>query len=323
LICESLMQATKEELGKTTGLITDIERYAINDGFGLRTTVFVKGCPLRCAWCSNPETQENHQEMFFFQDKCIGCGECIHTCGRNAVSETLVADRTVCADCYKSGVPFSCVENCYAQCRKIAGDRTAASEVMQVVKRDQPFYELSGGGVTVSGGEPMMQPEFTYAVLKLLTLNYIHTAIETCGAGQADDYKKIAPYLNLAFLDLKHTDDEKHTEYTGTGNVPLLENIILMDRLSGEHGFELMLRVPVIPGFNDTKEEMDCIAGFIRQNCKNAKGVELLPYHKLGRGKYASLGRVYEFAGVQPPSDTRMADFIDIFHQKGIQNYRF
>jgi len=307
----------------TRGTVTDIERYAINDGFGLRTTVFLKGCPLKCKWCSNPETQKFYQQMIYFQDKCIGCGACKEVCPYGAFTNGLEADREICEKCHDRIDAFKCVEECYPQCRKIAGDKMTVQEVVDIVKRDMPFYQLSGGGVTISGGEPLAQPQFTFELLKAFNENWIDTAIETCGVGAVEDYKLIAPFLKFAFMDLKCVDNRKHYEWTGADNELIKKNIICMDELSKKYGFQLIIRTPIIPGFNDSQEEVRGIAEFVANNCKNYIGMELLPYHKLGRGKYISLGRAYELAELATPTDEHMDKLIKILDEYKIPIYKF
>ncbi len=323
LIDNKYLNSSSEELNQVTGTISDIERYAINDGFGLRTTVFLKGCPLRCKWCSNPETQKFHQEMVFFQDKCIGCGACVRLCEYGALDNGLIADRSICDSCNKREKAFKCIEKCYPKCRKIVGDKMTVKEVVDIVKRDMPFYEMSGGGVTLSGGEPMSQPEYAYALLKSFCENWIDTAIETCGAGEKHDYELVAPYLKFVFMDLKSCDSSRHLEWTGSDNSRIKENIILMDTLAARYGYDLIIRTPVIPGFNDSEEEIGNIARFVSENLKNYKGMELLPYHKLGRGKYTSLGREYQLADAAVPSDARMLELNKILNEYNIHIYKF
>lgn len=195
-------------------------------------------------------------------------------------------------------------------------------EVYEAVKRDVPFYEGSGGGVTLSGGEPMAQPEFAYALIRTLTEHWISTAIETCGYAEKEDYEKIVPYLDTIFMDIKHMDSEKHQAWTGAGNEKILENIRYVDKLAGVYGNKLFIRVPVIPGFNDSLEEMAKTAQFAA-GCQNLTGMELLPYHKLGRGKYYSLGREYPLEDMAPPPAEHMAKLLEIVAGYDIPVYKF
>ena len=193
MIRKELLNAGIEELEEQAGIVANIERYAINDGNGVRTTVFLKGCQLRCRWCSNPETQAFFPEMSFFPDKCIACRKCQKLCPVQALDEQLVADRKLCRDCYKRDQAFACTKQCYTKCRKITGEHMSARQVYEEVRRDVQFYEASGGGVTLSGGEPMAQPDFAYAMLRIFTERWIDTAIETCGFAEKEDYIQTVP----------------------------------------------------------------------------------------------------------------------------------
>lgn len=305
------------------GLISDIERYAINDGFGLRTTVFLKGCPLRCRWCCNPETQSAAPEMVYFKDKCIGCGECAAGCRYGALKSGLVADRAVCENCWQRDGAFQCTEKCYARCRKVSGTWMMADDVVARVRRDLSLYRRSGGGATLSGGEPMIQPEFVEVLCAKLAASWIDVAMESCGMCPAAEYDRIAPYLSMMFMDLKHMDSEKHAAWTGASNGMILESARHLSELSLKHGFPLIFRVPVVPGFNDSPEEIDAICRFIDRECPHAVGVELLPYHKLGRGKYHSLGREYPMGETVSPDAARMEVLWGIVACRGITQYRF
>ena len=323
MISDNLIQGNFYRLLEVEGNIANIERYAINDGNGVRTTVFTKGCFLRCKWCSNPETQQFYSEMTFFPDKCIACKNCLRLCPYNAMGEDLIADRKICAECHLKEQAFACTTKCYPGCRKITGEKKTVKEVYDTVKRDVPFYESSGGGVTISGGEPMAQPEFTYALLRVLTERWIDTAIETCGFAQKDDYEKCVPYLNTIFMDIKHMDSMKHKEWTGHGNEQILENVKLVDKLAGEYGNRLFIRVPVIPAFNERAEEIEDIAKFVAGELSHVTGMELLPYHKLGRGKYYSLGRPYPMEDTEPPKDEYMSMLNGILAKYNIPVYQF
>lgn len=323
MISEQLLQGDLSCLQKTKGIIANIERYAINDGNGVRTTVFTKGCYLRCKWCSNPETQKFHSEMTFFPDKCIGCRNCFRLCPYGALAEDLSVDRRICEGCYQRENSFACTRQCYPGCRKRTGEEKSVQDVYDIVKRDVPFYESSGGGVTISGGEPMAQPEFTYALLRTLTERWIDTAIETCGYAEKQDYEKVAPYLNTVFMDVKHINSEKHKLWTGQGNEKILENVKYVDKLAGEHGMSFYIRTPVIPRFNDTEEELEGIARFVSRELKNITGMELLPYHKLGRGKYYSLGRAYSMEDAEAPDEIRMKVLQGVLAKYDIPIYQF
>ncbi len=322
MICEETVKKSTDELMDLCGMTANIERYAINDGNGVRTTVFLKGCYLQCRWCSNPETQSFFPEMSFFPDKCIACMNCAADCPYGAIKEDLTADREVCSGCHARENAFSCTKKCYVNCRKITGEKMSVREVYEAVKRDIPFYEGSGGGVTLSGGEPMAQPEFTYALARTLTERWISTAIETCGYAEKEDYEKVVPYLDTIFMDIKHMDSEKHRAWTGMGNEKILQNINRVDELAGIYGSKLFIRVPVIPGFNDRPEEIAETARFAGK-CRNLTGMELLPYHKLGRGKYYGLGRDYLLESMAPPLAEHMEKLHEILAEYDIPVYKF
>ena len=323
MISEQLLHGDINQLMEVKGNVANIERYAINDGNGVRTTVFTKGCYLRCKWCSNPETQQFHSEMTFFPDKCIGCRNCFRLCPYGAIGEDLNADRTICAKCHQQEKAFVCTEKCYPGCRKVTGEQKTVREVYDIVKRDVSFYESSGGGVTLSGGEPLAQPEFAYALLRTLTERWIDTAIETCGYAEKQDYEKVVPYLNTIFMDIKHMDPQKHKAWTGQRNEKILENIRYVDELAGSCGSRLFIRTPVIPGFNDSPDEIRAIAEFAGRELKHLTGMELLPYHKLGRGKYYSLGRTYPMEDTETPDSAHMEMLNAILAECDIPVYQF
>nr|WP_295685729.1 glycyl-radical enzyme activating protein [uncultured Lachnoclostridium sp.] len=305
------------------GIVSNIERYALNDGVGIRTTIFLKGCPLRCKWCCNPETQQFQKELMYFQDGCIACELCVDDCPYGALKNSPVPEREICLECYKRENSFACVRRCYSGCRKVSGEEQTADSIVDIVKRDMQFYLRSGGGVTLSGGEPLAQPEFLLELLKKLKENWINTAIETCGMGQGKDYEKILPYTNMIFYDLKCMDGEKHKEWTGKDNETIKENLQLIAGLTEKYSTELVVRVPVIPGFNDTEKEIRAICEFIKQIGSGISGMELLPYHKLGRGKYKSLGREYLLEGLQPPKENLMETLHKIVDSYKISSFKF
>jgi len=275
------------------GTITDIQRFSIHDGPGIRTTVFLKGCNMRCFWCHNPETLGAAPELQFFPSKCIGCGACLETCPREAhqvVDSEHVLLRERCVACGQ------CAETCYAEALVMAGREATASEVMEQVLRDKPFYDNSGGGMTLSGGEPLFQIEFSLELLRIAKAEGLHTAVETNAAWPWERVAQILPSTDLVMMDIKALDAAKHREATGIANALILENA---RRLSRE-ARSLLVRTPVIPGFNDTEEDIGAIAE-LAAGFPNLVAYELLPYHPLGEGKYKSLGMPYRAAGLKTP----------------------
>ena len=196
-------------------------------------------------------------------------------------------------------------------------------QVLEVVERDMALYRRSGGGVTLSGGEPMLQGDFVVALAKQLTLRWMEVAIETCGAAKEEDYRRIAPYLSFAFFDIKHMDTKKHHDWVCNGNERILRNAVLLDSLAGEYGFGLVFRVPVVPQYNDTPEEIGAICRFIKENATHCKGMELLPYHNLGRGKYEGLEIGCPMGETMPPSEEKMQALYNILEEYRITRYQF
>lgn len=290
-----------------TAVIFNIERHALHDGPGIRTLVFIKGCDLRCAWCSNPEGQASAPELLYRAKDCIACGRCTRACPSRAVRPSVdphpdpgpsgerasqaggnpvVTDRSLCTAC------GACVRVCPAGARTIAGREMTAAEVLDVVLKDEVFYRNSGGGVTASGGEPLLRPEFVRELFDRAGAQGIHRAIETCGRVPWENIETVLPFTDLFLYDLKHTDPDVHRRFTGTGNSLILENL---GRLDGR-GARLVVRVPLIPSFNDRTEDVRAIAAFT-SSLRSAPGIELLPYHVLGRSKYHHLEKEYPMEG--------------------------
>ena len=244
------------------GTIFNIQRFCTGDGPGIRTTVFLKGCPLSCLWCHNPESQRSEKEILFYKDKCTGCGRC--------------RDMTV------EDSDFLC----YNDAKRICGKSTTVDEVLEEVLKDRLFYENSGGGLTLSGGEPLAQFAFTKALLQAAKDAGLHTAIETCGFTSEERIREIAPLVDLFLFDYKESDPVLHKEFTGVDNAPILGNLRLLDRL----GKETILRCPIIPGCNDRPDHLEGICK-LANGLTHLRGIDVEPYHSLGEGKYAALGK--------------------------------
>ena len=285
-------------MGDPSGVIFDIKRFAVHDGPGIRTTVFFKGCPLRCLWCHNPESLKKARHIVFFGNKCIGCGECFKRCPNNAIEATPQGRKYYRDKCTLCG---TCVEYCYAEATVMEGKEVSVQEVIEEVKKDMPFYENSKGGVTLSGGEPTMQPEFCLAVLRESKKAGMHTAIDTSGCVKWETFRKILEYVDLVLYDIKHMDPIKHREYTGLSNELILANLRKLDEL----GIPIEIRMPIIPGLNDSEENLSAAARFLSE-LKNVQRIKLLPYHRLGEGKYERLEMGYKLKDIKPPDKTEM-----------------
>lgn len=284
------------------GLVFDIQRFAIHDGPGIRTTVFLKGCPLSCLWCHNPESQETQPEIFFSPEKCIGCRYCEATCqhgGHHFVDGVHIYDRSECIRCGE------CTLECYSRALEVAGKSMTVAEVLAEVLKDRLFYQTSTGGITLSGGEPMMQFEFTRDLLQAAHLAGLHNCIETSGCSSRGRYAEILPYVDLFLYDIKETDLERHREYTGIANDIVIANLIALDQA----GASTILRCPIIPGLNDRPEHFQGIAE-LANRLKNVKEINLLPYHPLGTSKSQRLGKDLPLSGIGMPSDTQAQEWL-------------
>jgi pyruvate formate lyase activating enzyme len=295
--------------GKVSGVVTNIQVYSLHDGPGVRTLVFLKGCPLRCDWCCNPECINPKLEVEFYKSKCIQCGACLKACSKKAINPDLKLksgfkiDKHLCDEC------GDCVQTCPAEALKLVGRIVSVDEVMEKVRKDKYFYLTSSGGLTVSGGEPLYQFEFTRELLRRAHEENINTAIETCGYAPWKRYEQILPYLNLVLYDIKHMDPVKHKQMTGASNRLILSNL---KKLS-QSGVPLVIRLPLIPGFNLDHDNIAKTADFI-SNLDNVTEVNLMPFHQLGKDKYFRLCRVYSLEKLKAlDSDTKgMARVRDI-----------
>ena len=292
------------------GIIFNIQKYNMYDGPGIRTIVFFKGCPLRCKWCSNPESQRRRCDVLLKKDLCVSCGACVPVCpsGIHALAgaqqeHTVNRER----DCISCG---RCVKACPQGALAIAGESKGISELLEVVEQDWPFYQSSGGGLTVGGGEPMLQPEAVANLLLACKHKGINTAMETCGYARAEVVRKLAEVVDLFLFDIKHMNAEKHYALTGVRNETILANLTWLL----ENGSNVRIRMPLLKGYNDDAEELHAVGKFLHNyiGMKNLKGVDLLPYHKMGVGKYAQLDMDY------PIKDNPVLDDQDIATIEGI-----
>jgi pyruvate formate lyase activating enzyme len=292
------------------GLVFNIQRYSVHDGPGIRTTVFLKGCPLNCPWCHNPEGISRRREIVVLENRCISCGQCRLAC---RYGSEVPGDGPLPARAEKCELCGACVEACPTQGRQIIGQELSVDEVLAPVLSDRVFYEDSGGGVTFSGGEPLSQPDFLRALLQACRDRGLHTVVDTCGLAQPEALAAIAPLTDLFLYDLKFVDDAKHRHYTGVSNRLILENLQALGRSHGR----IWLRVPVIPGINDDEADLAGAALFAA-SVPGVQQLNLLPFHRKGLPKSSRLGRETGLAEVQTPSADSMSRAAGIFARAGL-----
>jgi pyruvate formate lyase activating enzyme len=291
----------------SVGVIFDVKRFAVHDGPGIRTTAFFKGCPLSCQWCHNPEGQKLNPELMVRPARCTGCGDCITACETKAiclVDKELSVDRSLCTSC------GDCAVSCPTDALEMVGREVTAKNLLAELERDVAFFDQSGGGVTLSGGEPLAQPDFLTELLGMCKAHKLHTTIDTSGYAPVEVIEKVAKLADLFLYDLKIIDDEKHYLYTGVSNERILENLHQLAVLQSP----VIVRIPVIPGYTDTYENMDAIARFVA-GLDYSYPVDLLPYHRAGGDKYSRLGMPYHLEATLAPSRSRLEEIADIFRR--------
>lgn len=292
------------------GRIFNIMKYSIHDGPGIRTTVFFKGCPLNCQWCHNPESQRFDQELMYRTERCIDCGQCLEICSSGAtifIEGKLRYLREKCTACGK------CCTVCHAGVRELVGKKMSVREVMTEIEKDLIFYDESGGGVTFSGGEALMQPEFLLEILKSCREKEIHTAVETSGFVNLDALQTLSNYVELFLYDLKVMDSRKHQGLTGVSNELILSNL----RWLAENHPQVIVRVAIMPGINDDEGNLCKIGEFVK-SLKHVTEIHCLPYHKAGVEKYMRLGLKYQFPYLESPDKERMVQIAKKFEQFGL-----
>lgn len=285
------------------GVIFNIQRYSIHDGPGIRTTVFLKGCPLRCHWCANPESQDPGPQLLVRNVKCSRCGACVFACPAKAISMDANLGRVIdwnrCHQC------LDCVPVCLFGALTTSGQPTQVMDIVNEAERDLVFYQTSGGGVTISGGEPLFQPAFTIELLQALKDRGLHTALDTSGYAPSEVFREAAAATDLILLDLKHLDPEMHKQYTGVDN-----RLILANAQAATSAAALWIRIPLIQGFNDSREHIQSLAELAKD--LGAEKLSLLPYHQGGQVKSEQIGKVYQLAGGKPPDQSRIQILMDI-----------
>jgi pyruvate formate lyase activating enzyme len=297
-------------MNKTFGCIFDIQRFSLHDGPGIRTTVFLKGCNLRCYWCHNPESVNLEPEIQIYSNKCIRCGKCAMICPQNAIIKNgndMVFSRDLCTKCGE------CLDECFAQARVMVGKTVSAAEIMAEICKDKAFYETSGGGVTFSGGEPMLQAGFLKTLLKACKAEGIHTAVDTAGNVAFDKYEDIIPYTDLFLYDVKVMDEQIHKQVTGVTNRKILNNLMMLSKAAKS----IYIRIPVVPTVNDNEDNF-VKTGELLKGLEHIDLVELLAFHKMASGKYDGLGKEYKAKDLEPLSKDRMNVFKDILAGYGL-----
>ncbi len=308
------------------GYVFDIQRYTLNDGPGIRTEVFLQGCPLRCLWCHSPESQSYTGELAWLPLHCVGiekCGECLKVCPVPALKVDEPAyskyhkeeiklprlDRTLCPKC------GACTKVCSPKALYFTAQKMTVAEIMEIIEKDRDYYRRSQGGVTISGGEAMVQYPFTLAIFKACKEQGLHTALDTAGYVPWENYEAVLNYVDLVLYDIKCMNPEKSQRLTGKENQLILSNAVKI----AQKGVEIQIRIPIIPGLNDDQDNLTSSAKFCARLGPAVKRVQLLPYHKLGISKYNRIGKPYSLTTLEPPANYQMEQYKNLFESHGLQ----
>lgn len=295
----------------SAGLVFDIKRYAISDGPGIRVTIFLKGCPLSCRWCHNPESISPAVQKMYTESKCIGCGECVDNCLEQAcelTDEGIITDKDLCTSCGR------CAQVCPALATEMSGRYESVSDLMKVIENERPFFDQSGGGVTFSGGEPLLYPDFLNKILDACGQRKIHRTVDTSGLASAKNLLEVAKRTDLFLYDLKLMDSKKHKKWTGAGNKRILKNLTVLAKT----GAEIQIRIPLVNGVNTDEGNIEATAVFVDSLAGPRKMISLLPYHNVAGGKSAKLGQSYEPGSMSAPDEQDLARIINQFADHGL-----
>ena len=302
----------EKTMGKDAGVIFNIQKFSLNDGPGIRTVVFLKGCPLRCRWCANPESQLAKVQIMNDSQKCLHCGHCRDICPAGAIrfSETSVsADPFLCTGC------GACISECPAKALKNEGEMKTVEEIVKVVMQDMPFYEESGGGVTLSGGEMLAQPAFAKELIRACKAEGISTCCETTGFAEPSVFMDVIEDIDYILFDVKHWSIDKHKEGTGVSNEKILINL----KMAIDAGKDVLPRIPVIPAFNDSPEDAKGIAEALKK--AGASKCQLLPFHQFGENKYEQLGMEYAYKNTAAYHREDLEDYLNVYKENGIDAF--
>lgn len=293
----------------TKGLIFNIQKFSIHDGPGIRTTIFLKGCPLRCKWCANPESQSANVQILWDQKKCVQCLQCVKSCMHQAIScreGEIHIDEELCQGC------LNCVSTCLQSALSNEGETKEIEEIVRIALQDKDFYEESGGGITISGGEGMSQPDFLKELVKELKKHNLHLAIETTGYIPKETFHELAPLFDLLLFDVKHYDTNRHFEGTGVHNEQIINNL----KWATHQGLEILPRIPVIPGFNNSIQDAAGLASLLTEI--GLKKVQLLPFHQFGERKYEMMHKEYAYKNVRALQKEDLIEYQNEFIKKGL-----
>ena len=306
------LKTESKDYQNLSGTVFDIKRFATGDGPGIRGLIFLKGCPLNCKWCANPESQALKPEIIYYQENCTQCGSCIENCPTNSIIKDSKWGLKTDQNCNLCG---KCVESCLYDAREIIGEKKRVSEILELIRRDRSYYDYSGGGITLTGGEPLFQCDFAVELLKAFKREGINTAVETTGYTSRECLKKAVDNLDLIFYDFKHFDDQKHKQYTGVSNQIIKENLCWLNNYLKEA--KIIIRIPYIPEHNSSPAEQKQIYKYLKQ-FKRVKRIEIMPYHRLGAAKYEGLNREYALKDLEPVNKNELKHLVELGNKIGV-----